>query len=68
MPQEIRSKYQRKMYEVVEYTLWEHSCRNCDKVFTLDDDKCKTYWDREEFEEYYVYYCPYCGTKHVAHT
>ena len=61
----IRSKYQQKNYEERTYTLDEYSCKKCDGVFTLDIDKCELKYVSDQARPYSIYYCPYCGTKHM---
>lgn len=61
---EIRSKYQRKILEEVEYAVEQFDCRKCDKPFMVDLDACEQKWDAEEFECWSIVYCPYCGHKH----
>ena len=61
---EIRSKYQRKTLEEVEFHLSEYTCYRCDKPFMVDMDACETEWDEDDCENRIIIHCPYCGTIH----
>lgn len=60
---EIKSKYQQKNYEEIEFVFHENSCRKCGLLFQMDDRYCQTYYASDDDTEYIKYYCPYCGTK-----
>ena len=67
MLKEIKSKYQKKNYEEVEYCLYEEMCPKCCVPFMIDDRYLKS----AEFDEDYDYVCitcPYCGKKFFKHT
>ena len=64
MPKEIRSKYQKKNFEEVIFRLDETACHKCDRVFSIDYDKCDEEWDEDEQDMRAVVYCPYCSFKH----
>lgn len=61
---EIRSKYQRKTLEEVEFYLFDYDCLKCNKPFMVDLNACGTEYDEDECEPRTIVYCPYCGTKH----
>lgn len=64
---EIRSKYQKKILEEVEYTLDEVTCHDCKQTFMMDFGKCQYTMYPDQARSAAVYYCPYCG-KHQALT
>ena len=42
MLKEIRSKYQAKNYEEIEYELEEQVCPKCDRPYMIDTRYCQT--------------------------
>lgn len=56
----IRSKYQQKTLQEIEYNLFEHSCYACDNVFMIDFEFIQIRRD-ENGDSYYKIICPYCG-------
>lgn len=60
---EIRSKYQNKNYEEVEYLFEECECPTCMKLFMIDLDKCKLVEKEDQARLFYSLSCPYCGRK-----
>lgn len=60
----IKSKYQRKTLEVVEYNLEEFSCLVCGKPCMVDTSKGQIEWDDDDVGDRIIVYCPYCGMKH----
>lgn len=60
---EIRSKYQEKNYEEIEYHLEEMECPKCSKPFMIDSRYSLTEYSLAHDEDMIVYYCPYCGAK-----
>lgn len=61
MIDKIRSKYQTKNYETIEYELEEQVCRKCDRPYMVDSRFLQTVVrDDEDWE---VRICPYCGFK-----
>lgn len=65
MIDKIRSKYQAKNYEEIEYELEERICRRCDRPYMVDPYFLKTVIENDE--DWEVNICPYCGHKwHVC--
>lgn len=65
MLKEIRSKYQAKNYEEVEYELEERTCHKCDRPYMVDPYFLKTVIENDE--DWEVNICPYCGHRwHVC--
>ena len=58
---EIRSKYQQKNYEEVEYTLEEITCRKCGTPFMADYDRFPLVSFPDQARQFYKITCPYCG-------
>ena len=64
MLKEIRSKYQAKHYEEIEYELEEQVCPKCDRPYMVDTRYCKT---KTIFDaDWELKICPYCGYKHYV--
>ncbi len=61
MLKEIRSKYQAKNYEEIEYELEEQVCPKCDRPYMIDTRYCQTV--TQDDEDWEVKICPYCGYK-----
>lgn len=66
MPKEIKSKYQKKVYEEKEYFLDETTCPNCNVPFMIDYRYLKLFELDGDFD-YATITCPYCGKKHYEH-
>ena len=67
-PLEIRSKYQKKTLEEVEYHLDEFVCHYCGKPFMADwgHFKCVELDHDNDFDWARIF-CPYCGRKQYRH-
>ena len=61
---EIRSKYQAKNYEEVEYHLEEVECRKCGKPFMADFDCFPFKYFDDQARPFYEITCPYCKHTH----
>lgn len=65
MLKEIRSKYQAKNYEEIEYELEEQVCPKCDRPYMVDSRFLQTITRYDE--DWEVRICPYCGSEtHVC--
>ena len=65
MIDKIRSKYQAKNYETIEYELEEQVCPKCDRPYMVDSRFLQTVVRNDE--DWEVRICPYCGFKtHVC--
>lgn len=61
MLKEIKSKYQAKNYEEIEYELEERVCRKCERPYMVDRYFLKTVI--KDDEDWEINICPYCGHK-----
>lgn len=61
MIDKIRSKYQAKNYEEIEYELEEIVCRKCDRPYMVDSRFLQT--TIKDDEDWEIRICPYCGFK-----
>jgi len=61
MLKEIKSKYQAKNYEEIEYQLEEQVCPYCGLLYMIDSHFLKT--ETKNDEDWEVNLCPYCGHK-----
>lgn len=61
MLKEIKSKYQAKNYEEIEYELGERVCRKCERPYMVDRYFLKTVI--KDDEDWEINICPYCGYK-----
>ena len=64
MIDKIKSKYQAKNYEEIEYELEEQVCPKCDRPYMVDTRYLQTVTRYDE--DWEVNICPYCGHKHLV--
>lgn len=61
----MESKYRNKHSETIELLLRERKCPKCELVYEVDYSRLPT--ETRALDEYFKFFCPYCGAITYVH-